>query len=145
MPQRVRELDDVLKQPRIVRRLRHPERFDRCRAEMSRHDLPHEIVRDVAVEHGAEESLVVAGQACLQAEQRMRRDDARRQDRRDQREAIGRARDVAIGKPGSRECGGGIEQARAAFRDSGRCGRSVWTPNGSMCFPSSTGIPPRPE
>ena len=95
-PQRVRQLDNLFERGRIVERLRHPQRFHRCRSEMSGHHLAHQIVGHVAVEHGAKKRLTVSRQSRLQAEQRMRRHDARRQHRGDERETIGRARHVTI-------------------------------------------------
>ena len=86
---------------------------------MRRHHLPHQVVRDVAVEHGAQKRLVVARKQRLQAEKGMRRDHSRWKDRGDEREAIRGAGDIAVGKAGSRERRSSVEQARrAALGDS---------------------------
>ena len=60
---------------------------------------PHQVVGDEAVEHPAEKLLDVVVERRLQAEERVGRDRPGREDRRDQRQAVGGRRDVAVGEP----------------------------------------------
>src|SRR6476469_646249 len=59
---------------------------------------PHEVVRDEAVEHATEEGEAFLVERVPDAEQRVRGQDAGRDDRRDEREPVRRGGDVAIGE-----------------------------------------------
>ena len=78
----------------IFARDRQP--LDDRRRDVRRDAQPHEVVDDQAVEETAEKILRRWRQRRLQTEDRVRGHDARRQDRRDERQAVRGARDVAI-------------------------------------------------
>ena len=86
------------------------------------HPPSDQVIGDVAVEQRAQHALRVQRQTRLQAEHGVHRDRVRRDDGRNQRRAVGRAGDVAIGQPRTIDAGAAAE-ARAH-------GRRVSMPSG---------------
>ena len=72
---------------------------------MRRNPPSHEIVGDEAVEQRAEDVLLVCRQRSAEAEDRVNADRSCRQNRRDQRQPVGRCRHLTIGQSGMVECG----------------------------------------
>ena len=106
---------------RVVARLWYPKRFDCRRSQMCRHHLPHEIVRHVAVEHGAQKRLVSLDSIVFRQKSECvvtTPAEARRRSARADWSSSPR-RDMPAGRARTSRCG--VEQAgRAAFGNSQR-------------------------
>ena len=78
---------------------------------MRLYHLPHEIVRDEAVQHAAQIVLFVVSQERFYTEQRVRREHTHWKNRGDERDAVCRACHIAIGESWSFERTRGIDES----------------------------------
>ena len=97
--QPARDRGDFAERSRCIVSLRDRQPVDLRRCYMRGDAEAYEVVHDVAVEDAAQEVLRLERQRRTQAEDRMRRNAARRENGRDEREPIRRARHVAVSEP----------------------------------------------
>ena len=98
-----------------ARRLRYRQAVDHGDCDVGAHSQPNQIVGDEAVEHSAQKLLRLIVERSLEAEKRMRRDDAGRKDGGDERQTIRGRGDVPVGETRMPVRGTG-QKAQCVFR-----------------------------